>query len=45
MTSIDDVDMKDDPKMKRKIRGHLKSEDFFNVEKFPKATFEITAIS
>jgi chromosome segregation protein len=45
MTSIDDVDMKDDAKMKAKLEGHLKSEDFFNVEKFPKATFEITTIS
>ena len=45
MTSIDDVDMKDDPKMKAKLEGHLKSEDFFNVEKFPKATFEITSIT
>ena len=45
MTSIDDVDMKDDAKMKAKLEGHLKSEDFFNVEKFPKATFEITTIT
>jgi polyisoprenoid-binding protein YceI len=45
MTSIENVDMKDDPKMKAKLEGHLKSEDFFNVEKFPKANFEITAIT
>lgn len=45
MASIEDLDMKDDPKMKAKLEGHLKSEDFFNVEKFPKATFEITSIT
>ncbi len=45
MATIDNVDMKDDAKMKAKLEGHLKSEDFFNVEKFPKATFEITSIS
>lgn len=45
MATIDNEDMKDDPKMKAKLEGHLKSEDFFNVEKFPKATFEITSIS
>lgn len=45
MTTIDDEDMKDDPKMKAKLEGHLKSEDFFNVDKFPNATFEITSIT
>jgi polyisoprenoid-binding protein YceI len=45
MTSIENEDMKDDAKMKAKLEGHLKSEDFFNVGKFPKATFEITSIN
>jgi len=45
MTTINNEDMKDDPTMKAKLEGHLKSEDFFNVEKFPKATFEITSLT
>lgn len=44
MTTINDEDMKDNPKMKAKLEGQLKSEDFFNVDKFPKANFEITSI-
>lgn len=28
-----------------KLSGHLQSEDFFNVEKFPEATFMITEVS
>ena len=27
-----------------KLTGHLKSPDFFNVEKFPQATFELTGL-
>ena len=45
MATIDNEDMKDDAKMKAKLEGHLKSEDFFNVEKFPKATFEIASVT
>lgn len=29
---------------KEKLLGHLKSEDFFNVSKFPEASFEITSV-
>lgn len=32
-------------KMKGKLEGHLKSEDFFGVEKFPTASFTITKVS
>lgn len=28
-----------------KLEGHLKSADFFNVEKFPEASFEITTVN
>jgi polyisoprenoid-binding protein YceI len=45
MATIENEDMKDEAKMKAKLEGHLKSEDFFNVEKFPKATFEITSVT
>jgi len=36
MKSIENTDMKDE--YKRKLEGHLKSDDFFGVEKFPTAT-------
>ncbi|MEH0155055.1 YceI family protein [Limibacter armeniacum] len=40
MSTINNTDLEsaDD---KAKLEGHLKSDDFFSVEKFPKATFEI----
>lgn len=41
MTSITVSDIKD-PKTNAKLVGHLKSEDFFNVEEHPTAVFEIT---
>lgn len=28
-----------------KLTGHLKNEDFFNVAKYPKSTFELTSVS
>lgn len=28
-----------------KLQGHLKSEDFFHVEKYPESTFEITSVT
>ena len=40
MTSIEVLDLTDDSK--GKLEGHLKSGDFFGVEKFPTATFVIT---
>lgn len=33
-----------DEKSNQKLLGHLKSSDFFDVEKYPEATFELTAV-
>ena len=41
MNSIVDTDLKDEG-MKRKLEDHLRSDDFFSVDKFPEAVFEIT---
>lgn len=44
MTSlkVTDENLPEEPSMK--LTGHLKSDDFFNVEKHPSATFEITKV-
>lgn len=44
MTTLKDLDLADKSK-NAKLTGHLKSEDFFNVEEFPRATFEITSVT
>lgn len=44
MSSLENEDVKDE-EMKTKLESHLKSEDFFEVEKFPTASFEITKIT
>ena len=41
MTSITNTDLKDEG-YNQKLVGHLKSDDFFGVEKYPTATFEVT---
>ena len=44
MTSIKDLDItKEDSN--QKLTGHLKSEDFFSVEKHPKSTFVISKVT
>ena len=43
MATIEDLDLKGE--MKTKLETHLKSEDFFEVAKHPKASFEIASIS
>ncbi len=45
MGTLQNVDLKDDAEQKGKLEGHLKSADFFEVEKFPTASFEITKIT
>tara|TARA_B100000768_G_C11195392_1_gene339254 strand:+ start:429 stop:1025 length:597 start_codon:yes stop_codon:yes gene_type:complete len=42
MQSISTTDMSD--KLNKKLDGHLKNEDFFNVEEFPLAIFTINTI-
>ncbi|GAB3332998.1 YceI family protein [Marivirga atlantica] len=42
MTTIDVEDLSGD--MKGKLMGHLRSDDFFSVEKHPTATFTITSV-
>lgn len=44
MTSIVCTDIKAE-KHRKKLEGHLKSDDFFGVEKFPDAKFDITNAS
>ena len=44
MKSIDAEDMNGDPKMKKMLENHLKSDDFFDTNKFPTATFQIKSI-
>ena len=44
MNTIKDVDIKD-VAQNAKITNHLKSADFFNVEKYPTATFTITNVN
>lgn len=45
MNSIIDMDMPADDEYNIKLVKHLKSADFFDVEKFPTSTFEITDIT
>jgi len=41
MTSIIDLDMDADSEYNAKLVNHLKNEDFFNVEKYPEASFKV----
>lgn len=45
MTSLTSEDLKNDAEQLEKLNGHLKSGDFFEVEKFPTASYEITKVS
>ncbi|GIL21937.1 MAG: lipid-binding protein [Bacteroidota bacterium] len=43
LNTITDTDLQGE--FKGKLEGHLKSEDFFDVAKFPEAKFEITSVA
>jgi len=45
MNSLTSVDLKNDAEQLDKLKGHLKSGDFFETEKFPTASYEITKVT
>ncbi|CAA7195494.1 YceI family protein [Chryseobacterium potabilaquae] len=45
MNSLTSMDLKDDAEKLDKLNNHLKSGDFFEVEKFPTASYEITKVT
>lgn len=45
MASMQNADLKDNAEKKAKLENHLKSGDFFEVEKFPTASYEITKVA
>lgn len=45
MNTIIAEDLSEDAKMKAKLEGHLKSEDFFEVSSYPTAKFEMTSVA
>ncbi len=44
VNSLNNIDLASDAENKGKLEGHLKSADFFDVEKHPTAKFEITSV-
>lgn len=44
LTTLESIDLNEDPENKAKLDGHLKSEDFLFVENFPEAKFEISDV-
>ncbi|AYN01569.1 YceI family protein [Chryseobacterium sp. 3008163] len=45
MNSLTSVDLKDDAEQLNKLNSHLKSGDFFETEKFPTSSYEITKVT
>ncbi len=45
IASLENTDLVDTPDKKAKLEGHLKSGDFFEVEKFPTGKFVMTGIA
>ena len=44
-TSLANVDLENNPEASKQLDNHLKSADFFDVEKYPTATFEISKVT
>jgi polyisoprenoid-binding protein YceI len=44
MDSLTDKDLEGSPEYKTKLETHLKSEDFFNVAKYPESSFKIKSV-
>ena len=44
-TSLANVDLANNPEASKQLDNHLKSADFFDVEKYPTATFEISKVT
>jgi polyisoprenoid-binding protein YceI len=44
MATITNEDLKGSPEYHTKLLGHLANEDFFNVTKFPTASFKLTSV-
>lgn len=45
MTKITNADLAADPDSQKKLVGHLSSADFFDVAKYPTATFKISSVT
>ena len=45
MTTISNEDLKDKAEYQKKLVAHLSNEDFFNVAKFPEASFKIKKVT
>lgn len=45
MKSISNNDLKDNPDMQKKLVGHLSSDDFFKVDKFPESIFKLKSLT
>ncbi|MBS1971178.1 MAG: YceI family protein [Bdellovibrionales bacterium] len=45
MATITDEDLKGSPEYQKKLVGHLSSDDFFGVTKYPTSTFKILSVT